>query len=164
MPTAAPLSAFAVHLCNATLPYARELRLLWPSLLLQDWLREEHPDAYQATQYRCIEISPVLAALQRQHVAVDGGHALRFAVRRHDAADAAAWAAADAAEAAAGAGSTAPSSNVGSSRPRSSSSSSSSGGTGGGGGVGPANGRSSGGDACCFIVMTEVLDNLPHDR
>lgn len=160
MPTAAPLSAFAVHLCNAALPYARELRLLWTSLLLQDWLREEHPDAYQATQYRCIEISPVLAALQRQHVAVDGGHAGRFAVRRHDAADAAAWAAADAAEAAAGA--TAPSSSADPSLP--SSSSSSSGGAGGGGGGEPANGGSSGGDACCFIVMTEVLDNLPHDR
>ncbi|EFN53988.1 hypothetical protein CHLNCDRAFT_25175, partial [Chlorella variabilis] len=63
-----------------------------------DWLREAHPEAYHTAQYRCIEISPVLAELQRQKVAAEGGHATRFAVRRHDAADAAAWAAADADE------------------------------------------------------------------
>jgi hypothetical protein len=109
---------------------------------MQDWLREEHPAVYQRCQYRCIEISPVLAALQLQKVAEEGGHA-GFHVRQHDAADAAAWAAADAAEAA--------SCSSRSSRTGDSSSSRSSG-----------SGGSSEGH--CFIVMCEVLDNLPHDR
>lgn len=34
----------------------------------QDWLREEHPAAYRGCRYSCIEISPVLAALQRHKV------------------------------------------------------------------------------------------------
>jgi hypothetical protein len=109
----------------------------------QDWLREEHPAAYQRCQYRCIEISPALAALQRQKVAVEGGHAGVFNVRRHDAADAAAWVAADAEEAASCGSRSCSSGDSGNSR------SSSSGGSSQG---------------HCFIVMCEVLDNLPHDR
>ncbi|PRW05767.1 S-adenosyl-L-methionine-dependent methyltransferase [Chlorella sorokiniana] len=97
------------------------------ALNILDWLRSEHPTAYARCQYACIEISPVLAALQRRRVATEGGHASHFTVRQHDAADAAAWRAADAAE-------------------------------------GSSGGGSSRQDEHAFIVMCEVLDNLPHDR
>lgn len=78
---------------------------------MQDWLRQHQPEAYAETLYTCVEISPQLAQLQQHKVAgppsttpgatpgtpggsgrLTGGHAGRFAVRCHDAADAAAWA------------------------------------------------------------------------
>ncbi|KAL4452506.1 hypothetical protein ABPG75_008168 [Micractinium tetrahymenae] len=112
-----------------------------------DWLRTEHPSAYRRTRYSCIEISPVLAALQRRKLAA-GGHAERFSVRQHDAADLAAWRRADeAARSSSGSGG-----GMGDSASSSSSSCAASSGSEGGAGE------------HAFIVMCEVLDNLPHDR
>lgn len=86
--------------CQPPLPPAHP----WTHLLWQDWLRDEHPAAYARCRYACVEISPVLAALQRRRVAAEGGHGARFSVRLHDAADAVAWEAADVASGQADAG------------------------------------------------------------
>lgn len=108
-------------------------------------------------RYRCIEISPVLAAIQERRLA-EAGHAERFAVRQHDATDLAAWRRADKTAGGdngggGGAGSTAASSSEEGARSGTRGSCS-------GGGIGGA------WDAQqhAFVVMCEVLDNLPHDR
>lgn len=113
---------------------------------LQDWLREEHPAAYARCHYSCIEISPVLAAQQRRRVEEQGGHAGRFSVRRHDAADAGAWAAADAAAWEAAGGDAGTSGSVS------------------GGGDSNRGGPEQQQQQHAFIILCEVLDNLPHDR
>jgi hypothetical protein len=39
-----------------------------------DYLRAEHPEIYERTKFRIIEISPALAVLQKQTLASDSGH------------------------------------------------------------------------------------------
>lgn len=90
---------------------------------------------YSSATYATLEISPALAALQAQTVSRDGGHGAAFLPVAGDAADAAAWARLRAA--------LPPQHQAG--------------GGGGGGGSSVIGGH-------CFVVMTEVLDNLPHDR
>ena len=126
------------------------------ALNVLDWLRERHPAAYALTRYRCLDISPPLAAAQAARVRGDGGHAPpQVGVWEQDGADGEAWArnlGADAeGEARAALG-------------RREGDASEHAAAGAVAGATAAAGAAGGGQDHGFVVMCEVLDNLPHDR
>lgn len=111
--------------------------------LLQDYLAANEPLLYASMSYSCIEISPTLAQLQQQTVVHEAGHSHGvFTSIVSDAASPAAWDQAADAAAKRAAGTTGLSSSSSSSHAA----------------------RRRDIQQHCFVLMMEVLDNLPHDR
>eukprot|EP00198_Chlamydomonas_reinhardtii_P004507 XP_001693843.1 predicted protein [Chlamydomonas reinhardtii] len=122
-----------------------------------DWLRDHRPSDYRQTSYTCLEISTSLAARQYDKVVVQGGHGGRFHLRRGSGLDPATWAGI-------GGGPAGSSSSSSNSSGSSNSSTSSSNGSGSGSGGSWMQPLPAPRWEHTFVLMMEVLDNLPHDR